>query len=166
MDSGCRLEMENWGCHILKHLSCPLREPDVFNIGIPVHVLEQILQDFPGFHFELKANLETGLMIRWLVRCPWYLSVFDSAAVDCSCGLLFEFLSHFGANWMLWGFYKPEISFNATSILMKIWRPGWKKPLICFRVGEDRIRIPCCTTSLALIAAPTFVIPTSFSLDR
>lgn len=28
-----------------KHLSCPLREPDVFNTGIPDPVLEQILPE-------------------------------------------------------------------------------------------------------------------------
>lgn len=29
--------------------------------------------------------------------------------------------SHFGADWMLRVFYKPEISFSAVSILMKAW---------------------------------------------
>lgn len=97
-------------------------------------------QDSPWFHFESKDTLETSLLMRQLVRCPWNLPVFDSPTVDLSDEIRqMEFTSHFGVNWMIRVFCKPEISFIAISILMKTWRPGWNKPLICFRVGEDRI---------------------------
>lgn len=124
------------------------------------------VQDLPGFHSEPKASLETALMIiSRVVRCPCYQPVFDSQTVDCCGELLLEFMSHFAANWMLGVFYKPEISFNAISILMKSEDQLEQAPnLLQSRWGHNNV--PCCTTTLALITAPIFVIPTPFSLDK
>lgn len=69
------LQMENcgWTSSYSQHLS--QQEPKFSNRWGKHVSPAQPNTDLPGFHFESKATLETALLMRWLVRCPWSLPV-------------------------------------------------------------------------------------------